>query len=175
MTPEPTLAALLARLDRVEAHQAVADLMSSYINACDLAKDIDRIVEHFTPDAVWEGVGRNIEFGTWQGREAIAANFRGVQERQPFTYHYLTNQEIRVADDALSATGRWLCFEPSTIREGTLPVWIGLAYDNTFVRDGEQWFISHLAVDTLFATPYGKGWGVEMFTPVTAPKEPSHA
>lgn len=159
---------LEARLATVEAHNAIENRMSAYIHSCDITKNVGDIVEHFTDDAVWEGVGRNIEFGTSTGKDAIADNFRTVHVRQPFTIHYLTNPEIHVDIEAGTGTGRWLCFEPSTIRTGTMPVWIGLRYENDFVfRDG-QWLISHVRVDTLFATPYDKGWGIEMFTPVTA-------
>lgn len=156
------------RMAAIEARGAIENRMSSYIRSCDILKDIDSIVSHFTEDAIWEGVGRNVEFGIARGRVEIADNFRTVHVRQPFTIHYLTNQEIDVDIATSTATGRWLCFEPSTIRHGTMPVWIGLSYENDFVCVDGQWLISHVRVDTLFATPYDKGWGIEMFTSVTA-------
>jgi hypothetical protein len=143
--------------------------MAAYLRSCDTSKDPADIGSHFTDDGVWEGVGRNVEFGRAVGPVAIGDLFRPVPARQPFTVHYLANDEITVHGD--EATGRWLCFEPSTIRNGTLPVWIGLSYENDFRRTGGTWRISHLRCDTLFATPYDEGWVRNRYTPVTATDE----
>nr|WP_314142816.1 nuclear transport factor 2 family protein [uncultured Rhodococcus sp.] len=158
---------LEARLAALEAESAVAKRMSAYLRSCDTIKTPEAIGSHFTDDGIWEGIGRNTEFGKAVGSTAVGELFRAVPTRQPFTVHYLTNAEIEVAGH--TATGRWLCFEPSTIRGGTMPVWIGLSYHNDFRKVGDLWLISHLRCDTLFATPYDTGWGKEMFTQVTAP------
>ncbi len=154
-------------LTELIARHRVSDRMSAYLDSCDVSKDATEIASHFLVDGVWEGVGRNVEFGCARGRPAIAELFASVPERQPFTVHYLTNPRIEVVNPD-EAVGHWLCFEPSTIRGGTMPVWIGLRYHVDFGRQGDDWLISHLRCDTLFATPFDTGWGVEMFTPVTA-------
>ncbi|AZG47996.1 nuclear transport factor 2 family protein [Gordonia insulae] len=155
-----------AALTELVARSAISDRMSAYLDSCDVSKDADEIAGHFTFDGIWEGVGRNVEFGRAQGTAAIAALFADVPQRQPFTVHYLTNPRIEI--DGNVAVGRWLCFEPSTIRQGTMPVWIGLRYEVDFREVQNSWLIAHLRCDTLFATPYDIGWGKEMFTAVTA-------
>jgi hypothetical protein len=154
------------RLDRLEAESAVHRRMAAYLRSCDTDKTPESISSHFTRNATWEGVGRNVEFGTAVGRAAIGEHFRPVPARQPFTLHYLTNGEVEVSGDR--AFGRWVCFEPSIIRNGTLAVWIGLSYANDFALEDGVWLIDHLRCDTLFATPYDEGWLKTRFTPVTA-------
>lgn len=168
--PPPTVE---QRLHRLEAESSVQRRMSAYLRSCDTDKSPQGIASHFTRDAIWEGVGRNVEFGIARGREAIGAHFAPVPARQPFTLHYLTNAEVMVADDGLTAHGTWICIEPSIIRNGTLAVWIGLSYANDFALEDGTWLISHLRCDTLFATPYDEGWLRTRFTPVTALAEPA--
>jgi hypothetical protein len=163
---EPRTADLEQRLRAVEDELAVRRRMAAYLRSCDTTKDPVDIGSHFCDDGVWEGVGRNTEFGRAVGPAAIGDLFRAVPARQPFTVHYLANDEVTVAGD--TAFGRWLCFEPSSIRGGTLPVWIGLSYENDFRRVGDTWLLAHLRCDTLFATPYDEGWVRNRFTPVTA-------
>ncbi|MBD0861931.1 nuclear transport factor 2 family protein [Gordonia sp. zg691] len=163
-----TTSDLELRLARIEANTAIDHRMSSYLRSCDIDKDVDDIVAHFTPDAIWEGVGRNVSFGRAQGREAIAAHFATVFTRQPFTLHYIANTIIDVDAGATSGRGRWMCIEPTAIRNGTLPAWVGLDYDVTFTLTDRAWLISHLQVDTLFASPYHIGWVADRFTDMTA-------
>lgn len=156
------------RLGTVEGQWSVSNRMSAYLRSCDLVKDVDQIAAHFTQDAIWEGVGRNVTFGRADGREAIRSHFAKVFERQPFTLHYVANAVIDIDAAAGIAHGTWMCIEATAIRQGTMPAWVGLDYEVDFARVDGAWLISHLQVDTLFATPYHVGWVEEMFTDMTA-------
>jgi hypothetical protein len=165
MMNQPDIQELWQRLLVVEDELAIRRRMHAYLGSCDSTKTPQEIAAHFTERGTWEGVGRNTEFGVARGRSDIAALFDAVPARQPFTVHYLTNDYVEVDGDV--ARGRWLCFEPSAIREGTLAVWIGLSYDNEFQRTDGQWLISHLRCDTLFASPFGEGWVKRRYVSVT--------
>ncbi|UEA57998.1 nuclear transport factor 2 family protein [Gordonia otitidis] len=150
---------------------SISNRMSRYLRSCDITKDVDEIITHFTPTAVWEGVGKNVGFGRAVGHDQIRAHFSQVFDRQPFTLHYIANSIVDVNGDI--GSGTWMCLEPTAIRMGTLPAWVGLDYAVEFSRVDDQWLITHLRVDTLFATPYHVGWVADRFTDMLA--EEPHA
>ena len=151
--------AVLAQLDELEARAAVRRVMASYIDACDVEKDPELIADHFTPDGIWQGVGKGEEFGRNVGRAAIVEMFTVNPSRQPWTVHYLTSERIDV--DCDTARGRWQCLEASVIRHGRQGVWMGVTYDNDFVRTPDGWRLSHIRCGEEFITPYDQGWHLE--------------
>lgn len=152
-TAERSDSELLAEL---EARAAVRAVMASYIDACDVEKDPELIADHFTADGIWQGVGKGEEFGRNEGRAAIVEMFTVNPSRQPWTVHYLTGERIEVDGDR--ARGRWQCLESSVIRHGALGVWMGVTYDNDFVRTEQGWRLAHIRCGEEFITPYDQGW-----------------
>jgi ketosteroid isomerase-like protein len=146
-------------LAELEARSAVRRVMASYIDACDVEKDPELIADHFTPDGIWQGVGKGEEFGRNVGRDAIVEMFTVNPSRQPWTVHYLMGERIEVDGDR--ARGRWQCLESSVIRHGRLGVWMGVTYDNDFVRTKQGWRLAHIRCGEEFITPYDQGWAVE--------------
>ncbi len=158
-TVNTATSAVLDQLDELEARAAVRRVMASYIDACDVEKDPELIADHFTPDGIWQGVGKGEEFGRNVGRAAIVEMFTVNPSRQPWTVHYLTSERIDVDGD--TARGRWQCLESSVIRHGRRGVWMGVTYDNDFVRTPDGWRLSHIRCGEEFITPYDVGWHLE--------------
>lgn len=146
-------------LSELESRSAVRRVMASYIDACDVEKDPELIADHFTDDGIWQGVGKGEEFGRNEGRGAIVEMFTVNPARQPWTVHYLTSERIDVDGD--TARGRWQCLESSVIRHGRQGVWMGVTYDNDFVRTEQGWRLSHIRCGEEFITPYELGWHLE--------------
>ena len=166
--PEAAVQALLRKVDELESAQAVNQVMTDYMYACDRPADKGHHVAIcFAPDGKWASVG---ELGkpTWgaTGYEELKKKFDRNVERMPFSAHFLTNSSIQVDVDKDTAVGRFMYLQPCTYRDGTA-LWTSGEYLNSFVRLDGRWLISELQVSNYFTTPYDKGWGVlkEIDTP----------
>ncbi len=149
---------LFRRLDVLESEAAIRRLMAEYLEARDLGTGSGTyIAKLFTPDGVWEGVGRLAEvLGSHQGREAIERRFSAPL---PFSVHFLTNESITI--DADTAVGTWRYLQ-STVYKGQA-VWVAGRYHNDFVRIEGQWKFQHVRIDAIFVTPYEDGWVKTLF------------
>lgn len=162
--------ALLARLDRLEAQDAIRRLKARYMQLCD-DKAGRAIAELFWPDGVWEAKGGGA-VGAVRGQRAIADMFEASPGRLTFTTHYLTNESIEVTGDA--ARGCWKLLEPCTFRE-YLPLWMGGHYRDVFERRGGEWRFRHLLLAVEFRTPYESGWVKERFADLSQTADAAEA
>jgi ketosteroid isomerase-like protein len=168
------LAAIEARLDRVDDERAVAQRMYDYIHACDEIKDARAVANCFTEDAIWEGQGNFDEFGQTIGREAIHAMFVDNPRMLPFTAHFLTNPVVKVAADGLTAWGRWHTLEAATLSDRTTQVWMLAWYENDFRRVGDDWLLSHIRFRDRVVCSYEDGWvGTRYISPQTLERTPT--
>src|SRR5262249_47522356 len=71
---------LALRLQKLEDERAIAQLVYRYAELCDDAYDPDGLAGLFTEDAAWSASSPDgsVDFGRYQGREAIRAFFAGV-------------------------------------------------------------------------------------------------
>lgn len=174
MKPNDTLdadpvQALAARLLRLEADQAVRNVLARYMQLCDQPCDdtaFPRLADLFTEDALWEGVGRNTAatFGSHRGRAAIAAFLQGYLA--PSTHflrnlHFLTSAHIVVDEHATAARGQWLMLQVSTYGDGSgRPEAISARLDVDFrpAADG-RWLISRFRTERLERAPWNTAAG----------------
>ena len=123
---------------------------------------IDALADLFTEDAVCEF---GPEYGNWEGRDAIRANYHGVFDPQdPFSaMHHITNHYIDLTGPD-RATGRSYLIDVVTTKEADQQpiVWFGL-YDEAYRKLDGAWKISRCSLQFLwpqkmvmpsFATPY---------------------
>ncbi len=147
------LAALEARISRMEDIEAIKQLKARYCEICDDDHNPDEIVTLFTEDAIWEGKG----IGKAEGHAAIRALFKSFQQAMSFTQHMVMNSIIDVQGDR--ATGRWYIILPSTFREGNHARWQGGRYKEDYVRVNGAWKIKHLrVVEPTMSADYETGW-----------------
>jgi len=149
---------LEAQLDRLSSERTIAQVMYRYVHACDEVKQADAVAAFFTDDAVWEGQGNFAEFRSTRGREAIHRMFLGNPTMLPFTAHFLTNPDIKLAADGERAWARWHTLEAATLKDRRTQVWMAAWYENDFVRVDGEWLISHLRYRDRFVCPYDEGW-----------------
>lgn len=167
MTDDTDLAQLIQRVETLEAEAAVRRVQARYMMLCDTpcpepgvrnpAERIDRIMELYTEDAIWEGVGEYYDgqFGRAEGQQAIREHFeRFWGERSDpmlvLNAHYLTSEQIEVAGD--EATGLWIHMQPWLFSDGH-----GLIrssrLNNAFRRVDGTWRISRTRTENVFVAP----------------------
>ena len=146
---------LAERVYVLEAKDDIRRLMAAYVHARDLANS--PVVDYFTEDAVWEGVGRMADvLGRHTGRDAIARRFAGPV---PPGLHLLANESITVNGD--DAVGYWTYLQPLVL--GGRAYWVAGRYHNDFRRDNGSWRIRHMRLEGIFEAPYDQGWAQAEF------------
>jgi ketosteroid isomerase-like protein len=170
------LAAKLERLEQqVESLRAEADirrLQARYMFLCDTpcpdagveddAERVNRIMDLYTEDAVWEGVGSyyDNQFGRMVGKAAIRSHFEGFwgTKRDPaliLNVHYLTSEQIHVRGD--EAEGQWVHCQPWIFSDGS-SLLRSSRLNNAFRKVDGIWKVSRTRTENVFVAPLKSGW-----------------
>jgi hypothetical protein len=156
-----TSRSITARLQSLEAAQAVQNTLARYMHLCDqpCADDaFPQLPDLFTADAVWEGIGPHYagKFGRHVGPAAIAAfvgSYLAPSTHFKRNLHFLTSPSLTVADDAGSAHGQWLMLQLSAYGAGGAEtITARLTVDFRPDRDG-RWLIAHFCTERLESVP----------------------
>lgn len=173
--PMHDLDTIIARLERLESEKEIRATMAEYIRRVDRQEDVEAVGDLFTEDAIWEARGHlGNEFGTTTGRAAIVDMFRGLPASLPFTAHFLTNEEIVVAEDGTSATGSWHTLELATTTTEPVEQIVMIAwYNNDFRLVDGKWRMEHVRFEDTSVFPYTQGWTACRFvSPLTLEQIP---
>ena len=150
---EATLAALQARITRIEDLEAIKQLKALYCEICDDGHDPERIVTIFAEDAIWEGRG----IGKAQGHAEIKALFTGFRDSISYSQHMVMNPRISIDGDR--AQGTWYFLGPFTFVAGNQAKWQAARYHEDYVKQDGEWKIQHLQVKGPgMSADYETGW-----------------
>jgi ketosteroid isomerase-like protein len=167
-----TLAMLAERVEILEAEADIRRLQARYMFLCDTpcpeagvendAQRIERILDLYTEDAVWEGVGAfyDNQFGRRVGKAALREHFEAFwgERRDPallLNVHYLTSEQIHVRGD--EACGQWVHCQPWIFSDGS-SVLRSSRLNNLFRRVDGVWKIARTRTENVFVAPLGAGW-----------------
>ena len=163
MADAAELAALRARVEALEAAEAIRRLKARYAELVDarytgggplpperLAPLAAAIAALFTEDGVWHAGGR---LGTCRGRDEIRA--RMAEPTLRFSRHYFVNPAIEV--DGARARARWELLAPCTLRDGR-PAWMAGAEDDEYARVDGVWLHASMTLTVHFLAPHAEGW-----------------
>lgn len=128
---------ILARLNELESREAIRELKSRYLRACDL-KQVDDIRDTMLPDVVIDYEG----FPPFADREAFLAIYQQFA-CQPGVYdiHHATNSVITF-QGADEATGLWSLNFRSVILGMRQITQLGVEYEDRYVRRDGRWYIA---------------------------------
>ncbi|WP_367161141.1 nuclear transport factor 2 family protein (plasmid) [Kozakia baliensis] len=166
------LADLVARVEQLEAEADIRRIQARYMFLCDTpcpeagvrddAHRIDLIMDLYTEDAIWEGVGEyyDNQFGRCIGRQAIRDHFNGFwgKKRDPellLNVHYLTSEQIHVDGDV--ADGQWVHCQPWIFSDGS-SLLRSSRLNNLFRKEQGIWKISRTRTENVFVAPLTPDW-----------------
>jgi ketosteroid isomerase-like protein len=167
MTDRATIAALVQRIEVLEAEADIRRIQARYMFLCDTpcpefgvrddAHRIDLIMELYTEDAVWEGVGEyyDDQFGRAVGHAEIRRHFEGFwgKKQDPellLNAHYLTSEQIHVDGD--EADGQWIHMQPWLFSDGTALL-RSSRLNNAFRKTDGVWRITRTRTENVFVSP----------------------
>lgn len=134
-----------------EGRSAARRLITGLFDAWD-AGDTAAFLAHFTPDAEWSDPSG--ERST--GRVELGEHFARWRTWEPFSVHWVSNEQVLDDVDGLHAT--WLWSAASNIDHGTTAAWSGGDLDVRVVRTDEGWRVGSLVITDRYRTPYRAGW-----------------
>ncbi|CAH1663218.1 nuclear transport factor 2 family protein [Chelatococcus asaccharovorans] len=167
---EHQLKTLTEKVEILSAEADIRRIISRYMLLCDVplpelgvsnADRIGLIVDLFSDDATWEGVGPYYEnqFGFSSGREGLIKHFTGFfQPREPemlLNCHYLTSEHITVTGDR--AEGKWVHFQPWIFSDGSSVLRSSRLF-NAFKKVDGVWKMSRYRTENVFIAPLPSGW-----------------
>lgn len=164
---ENQLVKLASRVEILEAEADIRRIQSRYMFLCDTpcpvfppiddAERVERIVELYAEDAVWEGVGEyyDDQFGRAEGKEEIRAHFTRFwsEDKEPkllLNAHYLTSEHISVEGE--EATGIWIHMQPWLFSDGTALL-RSSRLNNAFRLIEGEWRITRTRTENVFVAP----------------------
>jgi hypothetical protein len=162
---------LSRRLTALEDEKLIRACMNRYMLLCDQLDagfDLELLIELFTEQAVWQGIGRRYAntFGQYQGREAIAAMFDKYTKPPAhfdLNVHVLGNESITVEGD--SGKGSWVLVQTSTFATGKSQLSCA-RISAEFQRQAGDWKISLFQTESLFNRPVEQPWDATAALPV---------
>lgn len=166
------IATLVARIETLEAEADIRRIQARYMFLCDTpcpepgvaddAERIELILDLYTDDAVWEGVGEYYDgqFGRAEGKQAIREHFQRFwgEKRDPallLNAHYLTSEQIHV--DGEDAEGQWIHLQPWLFGDGTALL-RSSRLNNGFRRTDGRWRITRTRTENVFIAPLPTGF-----------------
>jgi hypothetical protein len=167
-----TVQSLQAEVDVLRSEADIRRVQARYMFLCDTPcpedgiKDdeerVERIVDLYTEDAVWEGVGSyyDNQFGRMVGKAALRAHFRKfwAEKRDPallLNVHYLTSEQIHVRGD--EADGQWVHCQPWIFGDGS-SLLRSSRLNNLFRRVDGVWKVARTRTENVFVAPLTPGW-----------------
>ena len=172
---DATIEALVRRIDTLEAEAEIRRIQARYMFLCDTpcpeygieddSARIEAILELYSEDAIWEGVGEyyDNQFGGSVGKEAIRKHFQGFwgKERNPglaLNVHYLTSEQIHVHGD--QADGQWVHCQPWIFKDGSTLL-RSSRLNNLFKKVSGKWQIARTRTENVFVAPLTRGWATD--------------
>lgn len=163
-------AAVLERLERLEAESAIRHVVARYFRICDdLGPDtpFDELGALFTADALWEGRGRYaVAFGRYEGRAAIVEMIRSYCLPTPhfaMTGHFFSAEDIRV-EGRNDASGKWMMLQTSDYADGSAD-FRAAQLSMRFSREEGVWQIAAFLTQNIFSRRVER-WSDEASIPV---------
>lgn len=137
----------LKRLLEIEAIRKVKNLYSHYMDS----GRIDDLADIFTENALCEF---GPEYGSWQGRETIRKNYKGVfagPDAVLFSaMHNTSNHLIELTSDTTAVGRSYLIDIATTTPADKMPiVWFGI-YDEAYEKVGGKWLVSRCSLQFMW-------------------------
>jgi hypothetical protein len=152
------LAALAARLEALEAREALRDLVTNFGRAADAHCDPALLRPLFSSDAVFDVGG----FGVMRGGANVIADAMKANNVKGFYWslHYLLTPVIRLADDCRAADLFFYYWgvTKSHPDNGDRSFWVGGRYEAHAVVEDDAWRFRRLKLDIELLSPYGEGF-----------------
>jgi ketosteroid isomerase-like protein len=169
---DQTLIALSQRVATLEAEADIRRVQARYMFLCDTpcpeagvendAERIECILDLYTEDAIWEGVGAyyDNQFGQRVGKAALREHFEAFwgRKRDPallLNVHYLTSEQIHVRGN--EADGQWVHCQPWIFSDGS-SLLRSSRLNNLFRKVDGVWKVSRTRTENVFVAPLSAGW-----------------
>jgi len=150
---------LEARIQRLEAKEAIEHLLVLYAQGSDKQNDPDIMVPLFTKDATFD-VGSG--YGKYVGHQAIRKFLEGAPDIIKWSLHYMISPHIEIAADGKSAKVFCYLWEIANMqnRNGEMePILIGGTYNNDAVKlPNGEWRFSYVRLHMDIMSPFYQGW-----------------
>jgi ketosteroid isomerase-like protein len=175
MSHDAIITVLTKRIELLEAESEVRRVQMRYMFLCDTplpeygvkddAERIELILELFSEDGVWEGVGEYYDgqFGRAEGKDAVRKHFQNFWggKTDPsliLNCHYVTSEQIIVDPDGQTATGQWVHMQPWLFSDGKALLRSSRLANKFRKCDDGKWRFTRNRTENVFVAPLPATW-----------------
>jgi nicotinamidase-related amidase len=152
------MAAIEARLDRLEAIEDIKHVIARYAEAADKRNDPVIFGSILSDAAIWEASG----FGRYEGRSAITKALADISETQvTWTVHFMVLPTVAVAAGNQEAVCQWYLWELAKMKDPhgvERDTWFAAKYDCRLQKVGNSWLFTDIALVPMLNCPVGEPW-----------------
>ena len=142
-----SVAALVARIERLEASAEITQLNADYCRGAD-QRDLERFLSVWTDDAVWR-VRDDLEF---VGLDQIKRGIERQWEATLRAFHWTSNPSIVVDPGGSSARAHFDVHAETQLLDETW-LWVAGSYRDAYVRTDGGWRLRSRAAETHVQRP----------------------
>ena len=161
---------ILDRLEQLEATNAVRHSLNRYMEICDVLDantDLNELMDLFTEDAIWEGIGKRYakSFGQLKGKDMIHEMFRAYTQKDAhfvMNAHFVNSEQIQIQGN--QAFAKWMMLQTSSFQSGQSHLNAAKLSVDFKQQDG-HWKISHFRTENIFSRTIER-WTDEAELPV---------
>ena len=146
------------RLRRMEAFEAIRQLIATYAIGADRKNDPEILGPLFSEQAIWEADG----IAHLVGRDAIATGLAGLaNDFVTWSLHYMISPHITVDEAAEKAVCRWYLWELCTMKQesgASAGTWYGGWYDSRLGLHDGTWLFDWVRLEPRLASATETPW-----------------
>jgi len=143
-----TIENLALRIDRLEARNAIAELVSTCAIACD-EHDMPRLTTLFTEDARFDSPSGIMQA---EGRDAVIQMFVDLLKVRGPGYYWTHDKFVRFDESNPDRATGLVLSHAETTPNGTVSL-AAMKYDDVYRRDGGTWRFAERVISFLYYVP----------------------
>lgn len=159
MNTQTDLSSILARLEQLEAENAIRNCINRYMEICDALDantDLDELMNLFDQDSIWEGIGEKYaksfgRFSSWQDIRNMFQSYMQAQSHFVMNAHFVSSEQIYVHENDANAS--WLMLQTSTFRDGRSHLNAAKLHVKFSKQNDGSWKIKHFQTENIFSRP----------------------
>jgi ketosteroid isomerase-like protein len=165
------LASILARIEQLEAQNAIRNCLNRYMEICDELNpntNLDELMALFDDECIWEGIGEKYakSLGRYDSWQAIYDMFKSYTQQQShfvMNAHFVSSEQMEIQQQQACAS--WLMLQTSTFRDGRSHLNSAKLRVKFVQQANGHWKIKHFQTENIFSRPVSH-WHSEAELPV---------
>lgn len=154
------LTAVIARIERLEAQNAIRNCIHRYMEICDhlsAETDVNLLMELFDANSIWEGIGEKYAttlgcYTSWQAIQEMFLSYTQGQAHFVLNAHFVNSEQIDFESNEV-AKGTWMMLQCSSFHSDRHYLNAAKLRVEFKKQADASWKIKHFQTENVFSRP----------------------